>query len=457
MQQATSSDAAHAIEAAALRERLQALERENDALRLRLEQASILGQMSSPDKSVDRKSSIETPSESFEFSQVHFASDVQVAQVAKMGDDGTLAAHILDDDCEDASLCSPGLVGLHRPSTAVPPLIHVGGKASPLSVLTNRAPVFGDLKGLMSAFSNSARAADASNRMNTLISVSTAYDQSFTGGPAPAGTAKGKATATEGSLQQIFLFYAARQSIADAGNGTVSFEDIMRANTTMSKAELNKFLDDMIAYSVPRDVVRSVFLVANCTEGVSDENTSELNFEEFCLSLIKISVYIFHDDEVLFPDLSSRKLCVTRMAEHLNLDNALKTAKYLKYMARANAGFGSWKMPPEESVDAQKDRKIRVRRTMSLSRLLPTDREEEKILVGELLSRSQAKSKISWQTFPSCYIGMHIPSHVGKRVLLSVTVRNKSSNSMSFLPKMRHLPLCFKFLPPHKCPPGMGK
>jgi hypothetical protein len=229
-----------------------------------------------------------------------------------------------------------------------------------------------------------------------------------------------------------------------------------QANTTMSKAELNKFLEDMIAYSVPRDVVRSVFLVANCTDGVSDEKTSELNFDEFCLSLIKISVYIFHDDDVLFPDLHSRKACIVRMAEHLNLDDALKTAKFLKYMARANAGFGSWKMPPEEHAEAQNERKIRVRRTMSLAKLLPSDREEEKILVAELLSRSQSKTKISWQTFPSCYIGMHIPSHLrNKRVLLSVTVRNKSSNSMSFLPKMINLPLCFKFLPPHKCPPGM--
>ena len=227
-----SSDAAHATsDAIVLRARLEALERENEALRQRLEQASVLEQRSSPGKYINQ-GRIEQQSEIVDHnSQVHFASDVQVLQVTEMGDDGTLTVHALDADSEEA--CTLRSPVLNRPSTAVPPLIHIGGKASPLSVLTKRAPVSGDLKGLMAAFSSSARAADASNRMNTLISVSTAYDQSSTGTCGSAiGTAKGNANATEGSLQQIFLFYAARQSIADMGNGTVSFEDIMRVGCT---------------------------------------------------------------------------------------------------------------------------------------------------------------------------------------------------------------------------------
>jgi hypothetical protein len=225
----------------------------------------------------------------------------------------------------------------------------------------------------------------------------------------------------------------------------------------MSKAELNKFLDDMVDYSVPREFIRTVFLVSNLTEGISDDITSELNFEEFCLSLVKISVYIFHDDEILFPDLKSRISCVVKMAEHLHLDDPVRTEKYLKLISRSSAGFGAWKMPPEQQIDTKKDRKRRVRRTALLSKLLPSDKQELTILVGELLSRSQSKSKISWQSYPACYIGMHVPSaSPSKRVILSVTVRNKSGNSMSFLPKMKDLPpLCFKFLPPHKCPPGM--
>jgi hypothetical protein len=440
-------------EATALRERLEVLERENAALRQRLEQASLPDQFSSPQKNFGINA-IEfiAPENLNRAPEVHFS---QYAQVAKISDDGMLSPCDIDNDyaTDAAEACSPFL---HRPSTAVPPLIRIGGKASPLSILTNRPPVSVDLKALMPAFWHSVRSADASNRSNNLISVSTAYDQSHTGGSIAGCGTKGGSQATEGSLQQIFYFFSARQSISDSGNGAVSFEDIMRANTTMSKAELNKFLDDMIAYSVPRDFVRTVFLVSNFTEGISDEVTTELNFDEFCLCLVKISVYIFHDDDILFPDLRSRRSCVVKMAEHLNLDDPVKTEKFLKHVARSSAGFGAWKMPPDE-LDARKDRKVRVRRTTPLSRLLPTDKQELTILVGELLARSLAKSKISWQAFPSCYIGIHAPStSPSKRVSLSVTVRNKSGNSMSFLPKMTNLPpLCFKFLPPHKCPPGM--
>ncbi len=436
----------------ALRKRLEALERENQALRQRLEQGSFVEQHAvfeqtihpSATDCVAPKNSVQTPEDD------EFAGHVQVAE---MRDDGTFVAH----DSDDATRTADADLFLQRPSTAVPPLIRIGGKSSPLSVLTKRPPISVDLKALMPAFWHSVRAADASNRSNSLISVSTAYDQSHTGGPVSGNAGKTSSQTTEGSLQQIFFFYAARQSISDSGNGTVTFEDIMRANTTMSKAELNKFLDDMVDYSVPREFIRTVFLVSNCTEGISDEITSELNFEEFCLSLVKISVYIFHDDEILFPDLKSRISCVIKMAEHLHLDDPVRTEKYLKHISRSSAGFGAWKMPPEEQTDTKKDRKCRVRRTTLLSKLLPSDKLELAILVGELLSRSQSKAKISWQSYPACYIGMHVPStSPTKRVILSVTVRNKSGNSMSFLPKMKHLPpLCFKFLPPHKCPPGM--
>lgn len=437
-----------------LRERLEVLERENEALRQRLEQGFSSEQHLGSDQIINRCGFECAASEySCQASEVHFSSHVRVAEI---GDDGAVIAHDSDDDTGAEAAEGYGLF-LQRPGTAVPPLIRIGGKSSPLSVLTNRPPVSVDLKALMPAFWHSVRTADSSNRSNSFISVSTAYDQSHTGGPNFGSGGKANSQAAEGSLQQIFIFYAARQSVSDSGSGAVTFEDIMRANTTMSRAELNKFLDDMVDYSVPREFVRTVFLVSNCTEGISDEVTSELNFEEFCLSLVKISVYIFHDDEILFPDLSSRISCIIKMADHLHLDDPLRTEKFLKHVSRSSAGFGAWKMPPEEQADAKKDRKCRVRRTTLLSKLLPNDKQELSILVGELLSRSQAKSKISWQAYPACYIGMHAPSTLpNKRVILSVTVRNKSGNSMSFLPKMKNLPpLCFKFLPPHKCPPGM--
>lgn len=440
-------------ENATLRYQLVALQQENEALRKHLIQVSHTPIVSTPDMCIDRSTSGSIAPESS-----HECTEVRFAQVAEMGEDGQLITRDCNDGSRtaataDAADDDEGSPFHRRPSTAVPPLIRIGGKASPLSVLTNRPPVHVDLKALMPAFWHSVRAADASNISNRLISVSTAYDQSHTGGSISGSGVK----ATEGSLQQIFFFYAARQSISDSGSGGVTFEDIMRSNTTMSKAELNKFLDDMVAYSIPRDFVRTVFLVSNFTEGVSDEVTSELNFEEFCLSLVKISVYIFHDESILFPDLNSRRNCVVKMAEHLNLDDPVGTEKYLKLIARSSAGFGAWKIPTEDNTESKKDRKVRVRQTTPLSRLLPTDQQELAILVGELVSRSQAKSKISWQEYPSCYIGMHMPCMLpNKRVILSVTVRNKSSNSMSFLPKMKNLPpLCFKFLPPHKCPPGM--
>lgn len=438
-------------ENATLRDQLEALQQENEALRKHLEQVFHAPIFSSPDMSIDPSTLGHIVPESS-----HQCTEVRFSQAAEMGEDGQLITRDCNYGCRTAAAADAAEEGSpfqHRPSTAVPPLIRIGGKASPLSVLTNRPPVYVDLKALMPAFWHSVRSADASNISNRLISVSTAYDQSHTGGSISGSGVR----ATEGSLQQIFFFYAARQSISDSGSGGVTFEDIMRANTTMSKAELNKFLEDMVAYSIPRDFVRTVFLVSNFTEGISDEVTSELNFEEFCLCLVKMSVYIFHDDSILFPDLNSRKNCVVKMAEHLNLDDPVGTEKYLKLIARSSAGFGAWKIPPEDNTEAKKDRKVRVRQTTPLSRLLPTDKQELAILVAELLSRSQAKSKISWQEYPSCYIGMHIPCMLpNKRVILSVTVRNKSSNSMSFLPKMKNLPpLCFKFLPPHKCPPGM--
>jgi hypothetical protein len=443
-----ASDSTHDLsEAAALRERLAVLERENGALRQRLQEASLFDDHHMPCIPSIASAIEYIPSETT--TEVHFTNDVQVAEI---GDDGMLTAFDIDDETRAMNVAESPFT--ERPCTAIPPLIRVGGKPSPLSVLTNRPPVFFDLKALMPTFWNSVRVSDASNRSNSFVSVSTAYDQSHTGG---SSDLKKHGQGTEGSLQQIFYFYAARQSISDAGNGAVSFEDIMRANTTMSKAELNKFLDDMVSYCVPREFVREVFLVSNLTEGISDEVTSELNFEEFCLSLVKLSVYIFHDDDVLFPDVYSRKSCVIKMAEHLNLDDPVRTERHLKLMARSNAGFGAWKMPPDAHCEAKKERKVRVRRTTSISKLLPSDKQELAILVAELLSRSHAKSKMSWQSYPACYIGMHAPSTLpSKRVSLSVTVRNKSANSMSFFPKMQNLPpLCFKFLPPQKCPPGM--
>jgi hypothetical protein len=438
-------------------DRLEALQRENQDLRQRLERTSVAQQILTPDHSFDQNTmECKAPESSLQNTEVCFTSHVQVAE---MGDDGMLVAFNLDHGTgtTGADAIEECIPFRHRPSTAVPPFIRIGGKDSPLSVLTNRPPVYVDLKALMPSFWHSVRAADASNISNRLISVSTAFDQSHTGSSVSVSGMKGSSKAMEGSLQQIFFFYAARQSISDSGGGAVSFEDIMRSNTTMSRAELNKFLEDMVAYSVPREFVRTVFLVANCTEGISDEITSELSFEEFLLSLVKISVFIFHDDDVSFPDLNSRRTCVLKMAEHLNLDDPVGTERFLKRIARSSAGFGAWKLPPDASTETKKDRKVRVRKTIPLSRLLPTDKHELAILVGDFLSRSQAKSKISWQDFPSCYIGMHTPSmSPSKRVILSVTVRNKSGNSMSFLPKMKNLPpLCFKFLPPHKCPPGM--
>jgi hypothetical protein len=294
------------------------------------------------------------------------------------------------------------------------------------------------------------------------VILETGYEVSAAGKPVDTT----KPGATNGSMELIFVYYAARQSVGSTGlNSDPTFEEIEQANTTISAGEFIKFMEDMVMFILPRNDVFNVFQPR--TEKSSEQNgskqsleknadsdggaTQELNFLDFVAAVVRLSIYIFKTS-----DRVSFRQCVEQMAEMLHLDDSRYVKEYLTLAGRVNAGFGAWKMAPEEAVAFKKPRKPRVRQTKSMASLIPGTAVVSE-LCDYLLSFSGKVYNVTWETFSGPYIAMIVPTTaLARRCRLQIVVRNMSPTHFVVDRELFGVPILnIKSMPPKKIAAGM--
>jgi len=128
----------------------------------------------------------------------------------------------------------------------------------------------------------------------------------------------------------------------------------------------------------------------------------------------------------------------------------------LTLAGRVNAGFGAWKMAPEEAVAFKKPRKPRVRQTKSMASLIPGTAVVSQ-LCDYLLSFSGKVYNVTWETFSGPYIAMIIPTTaLARRCRLQVVVRNMSPTHFVVDRELFGVPILnIKSMPPKKIAAGM--
>jgi len=295
------------------------------------------------------------------------------------------------------------------------------------------------------------------------VILETGYEVSAAGKPIDTT----KPGATNGSMELIFVYYAARQSVGSTGlNSDPTFEEIEQANTTISAGEFIKFMEDMVMFILPRNDVFNVFQPRGA-EKIADQKgskqsleenadsdsgaTQELCFLDFVAAVVRLSIYIFKtSDKVSFQN------CVEQMAEMLHLDDSHYVKEYLTLAGRVNAGFGAWKMAPEEAVAFKKPRKPRIRQTISMASLIPGTAVVSQ-LCDSLLSFSGKVYNVTWDAFSGPYIAMVIPTTaLARRCRLQIVVRNMSPTHFVVDRELFGVPcLNIKSMPPKKIAAGM--
>ncbi len=295
------------------------------------------------------------------------------------------------------------------------------------------------------------------------VVLETGYEVSAAGKPIDTT----KPGATNGSLELIFLYYAARQNVGSTGlNSDPTFEEIEQANSTMSAGEFIKFMEDMVMFILPRNDVFNVFQPRGA-ERTSDQKGSkpsleensdsdsgvsqELDFLDFVAAVVRLSIYIFKTS-----DKVSYQTCVEQMADMLHLSDSRYVKEYLTLAGRVNAGFGAWKMAPEEAVAFKKPRKPRVRQTISMASLIPGTAVVSQ-LCDYLLGFSGKVYNVTWDTFSGPYIAMVIPTTaLARRCRMQIVVRNMSPTHFVVDREIFGVPcLNIKSMPPKKIAAGM--
>jgi hypothetical protein len=272
-----------------------------------------------------------------------------------------------------------------------------------------------------------------------------------------------KPGATNGSMELIFMYYAARQSVGSTGlNSDPTFEDIEHANTTISAGEFIKFMDDMVLFVIPRNDVFNVFQPRKA-EKTSNEHgfkdtadsdhaaSQELDFFDFLAAVVRLSIYIFKTS-----DKVSYQSCVEQMAEMLHVRDSHYVKEYLALAGRVNAGFGAWKMAPEEAVAFKHPRKPRIRQSVPMTLLIP-GYAVVKELCNYLLGFSGKIYNVTWEPFSGPYIAMVIPTTaLAKRCRLQIVLRNMSPTHFMVDREVFGVPcLQIKSMPPKKIAAGM--
>jgi hypothetical protein len=291
------------------------------------------------------------------------------------------------------------------------------------------------------------------------VVLETGFEASAAGKPVDTT----KPGATNGSMELIFMYYAARQSVASTGlNSDPTFEDIEHANTTISAGEFIKFMDDMVMYVIPRNDVFNVFQPRKAEKtlnqpGPKDDAdinqgaSQELDFSDFLAAVVRLSIYIFRTS-----DKVSYHSCVEQMAQMLHAEDSHYVKEYLTLAGRVNAGFGAWKMAPEEAVAFKKPRKPRIRQSTPMSSLIPGSAVVTE-LCQYLLGFSGKVYNVTWDPFSGPYIAMVIPTTaLAKRCRLQIVLRNMSPTHFMVDRELFGVPcLQIKSMPPKKIAAGM--
>lgn len=258
-------------------------------------------------------------------------------------------------------------------------------------------------------------------------------------------------------LEMIHSYYSGRQNISESGsNGGaatsgVTFEDIQRANSTMSAAEFSKFLHDMCTFRLPTEIMMTIFQFCNLDNLNPGTLITEMNYREFIRSLVCTAIYCYGDM------CTSHLKCLDILSRELMLNDPQKLRDHIFRMSRACAGFGAWKAPDEEVRALVKQNKATKRRSQKLVDILPT-REVLNDLVKVLESKAKVIKMIHWSAFAGPYIGMLVPlmSAVG-RFRYMISVKNMGENSVRVGFRVVGLDfVSLKFCPPNLLGAGIS-
>ena len=258
-------------------------------------------------------------------------------------------------------------------------------------------------------------------------------------------------------LEMIHTYYSGRQNISESGNNGgaatsgVTFEDIQRANGTMSAAEFSKFLHDMCTFRLPTEIMMAIFQFCNLDNLNPATLISEMNYKEFIRSLVCTAIYCYGDL------CSSHLKCLDILSKELMLNDPQKLRDHIFRMSRACAGFGAWKAPDEEVRSLVKQNKSTKRRSEKLVDILPT-REVLNVLVKVLESKAKVIKMIHWSAFAGPYIGMLVPlmSEIS-RFKYMISVKNMGENSVRIGFRVVGLDfVSLKFCPPNLLGAGIS-
>ena len=289
------------------------------------------------------------------------------------------------------------------------------------------------------------------NHLSTSFLFAAQYDKSQlgcapdVGGPVRQG------------LEMIHTYYSGRQNIAESGNNGgaatsgVTFEDIQRANGTMSAAEFSKFLHDMCTFRLPTEIMMAIFQFCNLDNLNPGTLITEMNYREFIRSLVCTAIYCYGDL------CSSHLKCLDTLSNELMLNDPQKLRDHIFRMSRACAGFGAWKAPDEEVRALVKQNKATKRRSEKLVDILPS-REVLNVLVKVLESKAKVIKTIHWCAFAGPYIGMLVPlmSEVS-RFKYMISVKNMGENSVRIGFRVVGLDfVSLKFCPPNLLGAGIS-
>jgi hypothetical protein len=289
------------------------------------------------------------------------------------------------------------------------------------------------------------------NHLSTSFLFAAHYDKS------QLGCAPDLAGPVRQGLEMIHTYYSGRQNISESGsNGGastsgVTFEDIQRANSTMSAAEFSKFLHDMCTFRLPTEIMMAIFQFCNLDNSNPGTLITEMNYREFIRSLVCTAIYCYGDM------CSSQLKCLDILSKELMLNDPQKLRDHIFRMSRACAGFGAWKAPDEEVRALVKQNKATKRRIEKLVDILPS-REVLDDLVKVLESKAKVIKMIHWNAFSGPYIGMLVPlmSAVG-RFRYMISVKNMGENSIRVGFRVVGLDfVSLKFCPPNLLGAGIS-
>uniref|UniRef100_A0A7S4NGY1 Uncharacterized protein n=1 Tax=Guillardia theta TaxID=55529 RepID=A0A7S4NGY1_GUITH len=160
-------------------------------------------------------------------------------------------------------------------------------------------------------------------------------------------------TSMQSPFEMIFGFFCSRQQGSFDGLGT--FDEISKANVSMSFSELLKFVSMMfphhqftrgeLSWVMSRAKVEPIPLSESSKADKNDSDLKALTYAEWLNCVLRLALIAYGSQ-----DMEHDKI-IEHVAKDLMLDNVAALKKRLDRIARTNAGFGAWKdekMPMEE-------------------------------------------------------------------------------------------------------------